>query len=79
MVPIHGNGDFLLYGSPRISAVIPTLHGSDSVVLGHLWSQNDCHYIMVEAESQLKLLHTYTLDVYNVFEHIDVLSVGIWH
>jgi hypothetical protein len=22
MVPIHGNGDFLLYGSPRISACV---------------------------------------------------------
>jgi hypothetical protein len=33
---------------------------------------------MVEAESQLKLLPTYTLDIYKEFEDIDMLSMGIW-
>jgi hypothetical protein len=33
---------------------------------------------MVEAHSQLILLPTYTLDIYKVFEHIDLLSMGIW-
>ncbi len=33
---------------------------------------------MVEADSQLKLLPVSTLDTYTVFEHIDMLSVGIW-
>ena len=32
---------------------------------------------MVEADSQLKLLPTSILDIYKVFEHIDMLSMGI--
>jgi hypothetical protein len=32
---------------------------------------------MVEADSHLKLLPTSTLDVYKVFEYIDMLSIGI--
>jgi hypothetical protein len=32
---------------------------------------------MVEAVSQLKLLPTSTLDIYKVFEHIDMLSMGM--
>jgi hypothetical protein len=32
---------------------------------------------MVEAEDHLKLLSTSILDMYNVFEHIDMLSIGI--
>jgi hypothetical protein len=32
---------------------------------------------MVEADSLLKLLPTSILDIYNVFEHIDMLSIGI--
>jgi hypothetical protein len=32
---------------------------------------------MVEPYSHLKLLPASTLDVYKVFEHIDVLSMGI--
>jgi hypothetical protein len=34
---------------------------------------------MVEGGSQLKLLPISTLDIYNVFEHIHVLSMGIRH
>ncbi len=33
---------------------------------------------MVEADSRLKLLPASTLDIYIVFEHIDMLSMGIW-
>jgi hypothetical protein len=33
---------------------------------------------MVEADSHLKLLPASILDIYNVFEHIDMLSMGIW-
>jgi hypothetical protein len=33
---------------------------------------------MVEADSHLKLLLTSILDTYKVFEHIDMLSIGIW-
>jgi hypothetical protein len=32
---------------------------------------------MVEADSHLKLLPTSILDIYKVFEHIDMLSIGI--
>jgi len=35
-----------------------------------------CHYIKVEADSHLKLLSTSILDIYKVFEHIDMLSIG---
>jgi hypothetical protein len=36
-----------------------------------------CHYIMIEADSLLKLLSASTLDIFKVFEHIDMLSMGI--
>jgi hypothetical protein len=36
------------------------------------------HYVMVEADSQLKLLPASTLDIYKVIEHIDMLSIGTW-
>ncbi len=32
---------------------------------------------MVEADSHLKLLPISILDIYKVFEHIDILSIGI--
>ena len=32
---------------------------------------------MVEADRHLKLLPPSTLDIYQVFEHIDMLSIGI--
>jgi hypothetical protein len=34
---------------------------------------------MVEADSHLKLLPTSILDIYKVFEHIDMLSMGMKH
>jgi hypothetical protein len=46
---------------------------------GSLVESKWCHYVMVEADSQLKLLPTFILDVYKVFEHIGMLSVGIRH
>jgi hypothetical protein len=33
---------------------------------------------MVEGDSHLKLLPVSTLYIYNVFEHIVMLSMGIW-
>jgi hypothetical protein len=33
---------------------------------------------MVEADSHLKLLPASTSYTYTVFEHIDMLSMGIW-
>jgi hypothetical protein len=32
---------------------------------------------MVEADSHLKLLSTSILDIYKVFEYIDMLSIGM--
>jgi hypothetical protein len=36
-----------------------------------------CHYVMVEADSHLKLLSASMLTIYKLFEHIDMLSIGI--
>jgi hypothetical protein len=33
---------------------------------------------MVEAHSHLKLLAPSIFDIYKEFEHIDMLSIGIW-
>ncbi len=33
---------------------------------------------MVVADSNLKLILASILDIYIVFEHIDMLSIGIW-
>jgi hypothetical protein len=33
---------------------------------------------MFEADSHLKLLPPSILDIHNVFEHIDMLSIGTW-
>jgi hypothetical protein len=46
--------------------------GSGSLVESKL-----CDYVMVEADIHLKLLPTSILDIYNVIEHIDMLSMGI--
>ncbi len=37
-----------------------------------------CHYVIVEADSHLKLLPTSISNIYKVFKHIDMLSIGIW-
>ncbi len=42
-----------------------------------LVESTSCDYVMVEADSHLKLIPTYILDIYKVFEHIDMLSMGI--
>ncbi len=36
-----------------------------------------CDHVMVEADSHLKLLLASILDIYKVFEHIDMLSISI--
>ncbi len=33
---------------------------------------------MVEADSHLKLLPASILNIYKMFEHIDMLSIGMW-
>jgi hypothetical protein len=35
------------------------------------------HFVMVDADSHLKLIPTSKLDMYKVIEHIDMLSMGI--
>ena len=47
---------------------------------GSAWSLVEskwCHYVMVGTDSRLKFLSTSILDIYNVFEYIDMLSIGI--
>jgi hypothetical protein len=59
--------------------VIPTLLlGSYFLGSGSLVESKLCNYIMVEADSHLKLLPTSILDIYKVFELNDMLSIGIW-
>ncbi len=43
---------------------------------GSLVESKWCQYVLVEADSHLKLLPTSILDIYKVFEHIDMLSMG---
>ncbi len=45
---------------------------------GSLVDSKWCHYVMVEADSHLKLLPTSILDINKVFWHIDMLSIVIW-
>ncbi len=45
---------------------------------GSLVESKWCHYVMFEADSYLKLLPPSILDIYKVFEHIDMLFIGIW-
>ncbi len=45
---------------------------------GSLVESKWCHYVMFEADSQLKLLPQSILDIYKVFEHIDMRSICIW-
>ncbi len=53
----------------------PTWHrfwGSGSLVESKWF-----HYVMVEADSHLKLHPTSILDIYKVFDQIDIMSIGI--
>ncbi len=43
---------------------------------GSLVESKWCHYVMVEADSHLKLLPASTSYIYKVFEHIAMLSMG---
>ncbi len=44
---------------------------------GSLVESKWCDYVMDEADSHLKLLPASILDIYKVFEHIDMLSISI--
>ncbi len=45
---------------------------------GSLVKSTRCDYVMVEADSHLKLLPTSKFDLYKVIDIIDTLSIGIW-
>jgi hypothetical protein len=44
MVPIHGNGDFLLYGSPRISACAHTGTEPKYIIANTGMGTTECQY-----------------------------------
>jgi hypothetical protein len=54
-----------------------TLLGSKFGVLGHLWSQNDVIMSWLRLTSLLKIIPESILDIYKVFENIDMMSIGI--
>jgi hypothetical protein len=54
--------------------VIPTLRFRGS---GSLVESKCCDYVVVDADSHLKLLTISVLDLYKVFEHIDMLSIVV--
>ena len=43
-----------------------------------MWSQNDVitSYIIVDVDSHRKFLSVSIIDIFKVFEHIDMLSIG---
>ncbi len=43
-----------------------------------LVESNWYYYVMVDVDSHLKLILTSMSDIYKVFEHIDMLSIGTW-
>ncbi len=45
---------------------------------GSLVESKRCDYVMFEANCHLKLLLASILDIYKVFEHMDMLSIVIW-
>ncbi len=45
---------------------------------GSLVESKWCHYVIVEADSHVKMLPASTSYIYKVFEHIDMLSMGKW-
>ncbi len=57
--------------------VIPTLLSLDLGLWVTCWVKW-CDYVMVEADSQLKLLTASILDICKNFEHIDMLSICTW-
>jgi hypothetical protein len=59
--------------------VISTLLlGSDFGVLGHLWSQNDVIMSWLRLTVTSKTASHLHIRHIQVFEHIDMLSIGIW-
>jgi hypothetical protein len=58
--------------------VIPTLLDFYFGVLGHLWSQNDVVTPWLSLTATSNCFPRIYIRYVKVFEHIDMLSMGIW-
>ncbi len=84
--PISSNsiGKYIFYTllTSFIAALNSFIHRSTRLRFwcsGSLVESKWCHKVMVEADSHLKLFPLSVLDIYKVFEYIDMLSIGtIW-
>jgi hypothetical protein len=61
----------------RPNDVTPAKLDPDLGSQGHLWSEK-CHYVLVEAEICLRLLHTSNLDMYKMFQPLVCCLKGMW-
>ncbi len=68
---VHGHTTLASNSYTQLTWLI--IWGSGSLVESKWW-----HNVIVEADSLLKLLPSFALDMSKVFEHIDMLSMGIW-
>ncbi len=65
--------------------VVAALHSITNPTWLRFWGSRSlmelkwCDYATVEADHHLKLLPKSILDIYQVFEHIDMLSICIWY
>ena len=59
------------YSHPKV------MSAAAATAVGSLLLLKWCHIIMVEADCHLNLLPASILDMYKVFEHIDMLSIGL--
>ena len=63
--------------------MVPVLHSYNHLTLlnflssGSLVELKCLHYIMVEADSHLRLLPASILDINKMFKYIDMISMGI--
>ncbi len=79
----HIQSDWAHWYAIHMHMVAAFLHSYTHPTLLRFWGSGSldeskwCDYVMVEADSHLKLLHTSILDIYKVFEHIDMLSICI--
>jgi hypothetical protein len=60
-----------------VSAISYADHRHTFWTTGSLVESKWCHYVMVEADSHLKLFIAYIWNIYKVFEHIDMLSIDV--
>ncbi len=68
---IHGHAVSALHSYTHTTSWLRIWSSGSLVVL------KQCVYVMVEADNHLKLLPTSILDMHKVFEHNDMLSIGI--